>query len=60
MTSNPIPMLNRLLLILLCAFPFSLSAQPIRITLTEATMNEPGNRAVLVSNQYGVLRYYKP
>ena len=53
-------MLNRLLLILLCAFPFSLSAQPIRITLTEATMNEPGNRAVLVSNQYGVLRYYKP
>lgn len=52
-------MFLRLLLPFFIAFSPALDAQSLHFTLTGATMNAPGNRAVLVSNQYGVLRYVK-
>jgi hypothetical protein len=47
--------------ILLCALPLAIGlAQPLRITVAEELAKKPDVKAVLVSNQFGVLRYYHP
>lgn len=48
-------------LLLLCALPLAATlAQPLRFSISEELAQTPGLKAVLVSNQYGVLRYYHP
>ena len=47
-------------LILIFGFiPLALAAQPIQMTLSSRLINDPASSAILVSNQYGVLRFYK-
>ena len=47
-------------LILVFGFlPLFLAAQPVRFNLSAPLVNDPAASAILVSNQYGVLRYYK-
>lgn len=52
-------MFSRFLTFFFLAVALAATGQPQHFTLTEATMKVTGNRAVLVSNQYGVLRYAK-
>ncbi len=43
---------------LLVAFAVSLNAQPLQFTVEQGVLERPGLKAILVSNQYGVLRYF--
>ncbi|MCB0596321.1 MAG: hypothetical protein H6557_06930 [Lewinellaceae bacterium] len=46
-------------LILIFGFlPLAVGAQPIQMSIAAQLVNDPASSAILVSNQYGVLRYY--
>ena len=49
----------RSLIIFFGFLPLALAGQPIQMTLSSRLINDPGSSAILVSNQYGVLRYYQ-
>lgn len=39
--------------------PLALAGQPIEMNVSSQLVNDPSSAAILVSNQYGVLRYYQ-
>jgi len=49
----------RFLILIFACLPLALPGQPIQLTLTSRLVNDPNTTAILVNNQYGVLRYYK-
>ncbi len=49
----------RSLILALAFLPLALAGQPLQLTLASRLVNDPNATAILVSNQYGVLRYYK-
>lgn len=49
----------RSLIIIFGFLPLALAGQPIQMSLSTQIINDPSSAAILVSNQYGVLRYYQ-
>ena len=49
----------RSLIFIIGFLPLALAAQPIQLTISSQLINDPASSAILVSNQYGVLRFYK-
>ncbi|MCB9289427.1 MAG: hypothetical protein H6560_19100 [Lewinellaceae bacterium] len=49
----------RSLILILSLVPLALAGQPIEMSVSSRLANDPASTAILVSNQYGVLRYYK-